>query len=98
MLGNYRVAAQLVASRVVISSTELVFWDMTTPCGHTPEDSILHSYCCEPSVKKAPFHHGKVSRVTWRMPPGIDMLSEFHVTYSRCFSVGTAIRTETIYC
>jgi hypothetical protein len=28
MLENYRVAAQLVASRVVLSSTELVFFDL----------------------------------------------------------------------
>jgi hypothetical protein len=28
MLGKYQVAAQLVASRVVLSSTELVIYDM----------------------------------------------------------------------
>jgi hypothetical protein len=31
MLGNYRVAAQLVASRVVLSSTELVSLEMYIP-------------------------------------------------------------------
>jgi hypothetical protein len=52
MLRNYPVAAQLVASRAKLSSTELViplkngvFWVLTRATRrNNPEDTILHSH------------------------------------------------------
>jgi hypothetical protein len=55
MLGNYRVAAQLVASRVVLSSTELFNW-------------WLRQQLAVPPLPHPPREHGSIQGIHGRAP------------------------------